>query len=40
MLIRWGDRVEPLAVSDAELPPCAQTGRELIQPAVEHFCGR
>jgi 3-oxoacyl-[acyl-carrier-protein] synthase-3 len=40
MLIRWGDRVTPLATSDAALPPCELTGRELIQPAVDHFCGR
>ena len=39
-LIRWGDRTEPLSLSDAKLPPCNETGRELVQRAVEHFCGR
>ena len=38
MLIRWGDRTTPIESSDAELPPCTQTGRELVQQAVEHFC--
>ncbi len=39
-LIRWGDRTSPLAVSDAELPPCDETGRELVQRAVDYFCAR
>jgi 3-oxoacyl-[acyl-carrier-protein] synthase-3 len=30
-LIRWGERVTPLAVSDAELPPCPKTALELVQ---------
>jgi 3-oxoacyl-[acyl-carrier-protein] synthase-3 len=29
-LIRWGDRVTPRAVSDAELPPCDKTALELV----------
>jgi 3-oxoacyl-[acyl-carrier-protein] synthase III len=29
-LIRWGDRVVPLASSDAELPPCSKTALELV----------
>jgi 3-oxoacyl-[acyl-carrier-protein] synthase-3 len=29
-LIRWGDRVTPLQVSDAELPPCTKTALELV----------
>ena len=37
-LIRWGERIEPLAESSAELPPCDKTGRELVQRAVDHFC--
>ena len=40
MLIRWGQRVTPLERSDVELPPCEQSGRELVQRAVEHFCDR
>jgi 3-oxoacyl-[acyl-carrier-protein] synthase-3 len=30
-LIRWGERVTPLGVSDVELPPCTATGLELVQ---------
>jgi 3-oxoacyl-[acyl-carrier-protein] synthase-3 len=30
-LIRWGERVTPLATSDAELPPCPKTALELVQ---------
>ena len=30
-LIRWGDRVTPIAVSDAELPPCNRTALEIVQ---------
>jgi 3-oxoacyl-[acyl-carrier-protein] synthase III len=29
-LIRWGDRVTPLQISDAELPPCTKTALELV----------
>ena len=39
-LIRWGDRTEPLALSDSALPECTATGRELVQRAVNHFCNR
>jgi 3-oxoacyl-[acyl-carrier-protein] synthase-3 len=38
VLFRWGERVEPIAVSSAELPPCDRTGRQLVQRAVDHFC--
>lgn len=30
-LIRWGERVVPLGVSDAELPPCTKTALEIVQ---------
>jgi 3-oxoacyl-[acyl-carrier-protein] synthase-3 len=30
-LVRWGDRVTPLGTSDAELPPCAETGLEIVK---------
>ncbi|BDY04737.1 ketoacyl-ACP synthase III [Ferrimonas sp. YFM] len=33
-VIKWGDRVTPVNTCDAELPPCEQTGLELIAPAV------
>jgi 3-oxoacyl-[acyl-carrier-protein] synthase-3 len=29
-LIRWGDRVTPLEISKAELPPCTKTALELV----------
>jgi 3-oxoacyl-[acyl-carrier-protein] synthase-3 len=29
-LVRWGDRVKPKGLSDAELPPCNQTGLEMV----------
>jgi len=34
-LLRWGQRVTPIAESDAELPACDQTALEIIQPAIE-----
>jgi len=37
-LIKWGERVTPIGVSDAELPPCDKTGIELVSQAVKHFC--
>lgn len=30
-LIRWGDRVTPIATSDAELPPCDKTALQMVQ---------
>ncbi len=33
-VIRWGERVTPLGISDATLPPCEQTALQLIAPAV------
>jgi 3-oxoacyl-[acyl-carrier-protein] synthase-3 len=29
-LVRWGERVTPLATSDVELPPCERSGLELV----------
>jgi len=34
-IIKWGNRTTPIALSDAELPPCNQTAREIIQPAID-----
>jgi 3-oxoacyl-[acyl-carrier-protein] synthase III len=34
-LVRWGARTKPLATSDAELPPCTQTGLQLVQALRE-----
>ncbi|MBT8140403.1 MAG: ketoacyl-ACP synthase III [Gammaproteobacteria bacterium] len=33
--IRWGERVEPLGYSDAELPACKKTALEIIAPRLE-----
>ena len=33
-VIKWGDRITPVAESDAALPPCEQTALELLQPAI------
>jgi 3-oxoacyl-[acyl-carrier-protein] synthase-3 len=30
-VLRWGERVTPLAASDAELPPCTQTALEMVR---------
>ena len=30
-LLKWGERTEPLAISDAELPPCDRSALELVQ---------
>ncbi|WP_101758407.1 ketoacyl-ACP synthase III [Oceanicoccus sp. KOV_DT_Chl] len=30
-VLRWGPRTQPLGVSDVELPPCEQSGLELVQ---------
>ncbi len=29
-LIRWGERITPIEVSDAKLPPCSKTALELV----------
>jgi len=34
-LIRWGERVTPLAESEAELPPCNQTALEIMSEAIQ-----
>lgn len=38
LLLKWGERVTPVSISDAELPPCNQTGIELVSRAVNYFC--
>jgi len=30
LLVRWGERVSPLGVSDRALPPCSQTALEMV----------
>ncbi|MCL1036570.1 ketoacyl-ACP synthase III [Shewanella submarina] len=39
-VIKWGDRVTPLAQTDAQLPPCDQTGLELVKRAADYFCSK
>jgi 3-oxoacyl-[acyl-carrier-protein] synthase-3 len=34
-LLRWGDRVTPLKISDAELEPCDQTALEIVRESIE-----
>ncbi len=39
-LIRWGNRVTPLQLSDAELPPCDQTALEILAPHIKRYAER
>ena len=39
-LIKWGDRVTPLRLSDAELPPCEKTALELLEPHIRRYAQR
>jgi 3-oxoacyl-[acyl-carrier-protein] synthase-3 len=36
-LVRWGDRVTPLATSDAELPQSDKTALEILAPHIERY---
>ena len=36
-VLRWGDRVEPIATSDAQLPPNTRTTMELLEGNFEFF---
>ncbi|MDZ4729143.1 MAG: ketoacyl-ACP synthase III [Xanthomonadales bacterium] len=38
-LVVWGNRVQPLGTSDAELPPCHQTALEILADAIKHTQG-
>jgi len=37
VVVRWGDRVEPISESDAALPPPDRTTMELLQPNLDFF---
>ena len=37
IVMRWGERVEPIAKSDAELPPTDKTVFELLQPNLDFY---
>ena len=39
-LIRWGERVQPLGHSDAELPPCDKTALEILAPELRRYAQR
>jgi len=39
-LIKWGERVDPIAQSDAALPPCDQSALELLKNAIERCHSR
>ena len=39
-VIKWGDRVTPLATTDADLPPCDQTALEILQPHISKYLAR
>jgi 3-oxoacyl-[acyl-carrier-protein] synthase III len=34
-LIRWGERVTPIAISDIELPPCEKSALEMVQDLMK-----
>jgi 3-oxoacyl-[acyl-carrier-protein] synthase-3 len=36
-VVRWGDRVEAIGTSDADLPPNTRTTMELLEPNLEFF---
>jgi 3-oxoacyl-[acyl-carrier-protein] synthase-3 len=38
-VLRWGERVAPLRLSDAELPPCDQTALQILGEAIEKTRG-
>ncbi len=39
-LIRWGERVAPLRLSDATLPPCDRTALEILAPHIKRYNAR
>jgi 3-oxoacyl-[acyl-carrier-protein] synthase III len=36
LLVKWGERVTPLATSDAELPPCTRSALEMVNDVRAH----
>lgn len=36
-IIRWGERVKPLGISDAQLPPCDKTALEILEPDIKRY---
>ena len=39
-LVRWGDRITPLAETDADLPPCDKTALEILEPQIKRYIER
>ncbi|MCH7817420.1 MAG: ketoacyl-ACP synthase III [Proteobacteria bacterium] len=39
-IVRWGDRVNPLKQSDAELPPNDKTALEILEPHIKRYTAR
>jgi len=39
-IVRWGDRVQPLQSSDAELPPNDKTALEILEPQIQRYASR
>ena len=39
-LVKWGERTQPIKLSDAELPPCEKTALEIIEPHVKRYRDR
>ncbi|GIU53621.1 ketoacyl-ACP synthase III [Shewanella sp. KT0246] len=40
LLLKWGQRTQPINPPTAELPPCEVSALELIKPAVDFFCNK
>jgi 3-oxoacyl-[acyl-carrier-protein] synthase-3 len=36
-LVKWGERVTPINVSDAALPPNDKTALEIIEPHIKRY---
>ena len=36
-LVRWGERVTPLRLSDATLPPCELSALEILAPHIQRY---
>ena len=39
-LMKWGERTQPLGLSDAELPPCDKTALEILAPHIKRYNDR
>ena len=35
-IIKWAQRITPIAISEASLPPCQRTALELLQDSINH----